>query len=774
MTRVAQRATRHKDLMTWLVAGALTVTALAVSGTYWVATRHKEKPVVLPQSVPIDIHQQLSGYTVTHSDGDRRVYTVHAARTVSFKHGGATVLEDVLVELFGRTGKRNDIMRTQQCEYNNQNGDLFCSGPVHIELNSEAEKAPAEGLKGSRTVYLETSKVSYRHEKSSVTSGEVVRFRIGPASGTSRGMIYATKDGSLDLAKDVAIELPAHNGRALGPPMELTASRLRYEKPSKQITLWGPIRVTQGDRNVSAEGGKVFLDEANRVTRVDMEGSVKASESSPERQVGLSADRAQGDFDPASRALRHLAAQGNVAGQSRDKGSASHLLAERVDLSLAGIPAKLHNGDASENVQLVVESSPTLGQGMAAKQATTEKRSLTATDLEFSFRPDGKSLKDAQTVGAGKLVIDPSDPKAGQRIITSGQFLMTFNASSNLETLRGRKPTHIVFQPPRSAPPGSVAQESTADQLLATFDEATHALKEVTQSGNYTFRDGDRNASAQESVYVAAAQGVTLTGHPQLWDAESRARCERLYFDLGSDTAEGTGKVQSTHFGSGGQTPNGQAPDPTNVLADRMVAQRHGQSVHYEGKVRAWRGADVVESTSLDVYRMAKRMSSGAQVLTSHLQPASYAAGTAPSSGTPRHEARPLTVRADFLEAFDEDSKASYRGHVKLQTGTTTMEGDRMDVYFSRIGTSQESEVERAMAEGHVVVVQPGRRATGEHGEYFADPGKIVLTGGPPSIHDEEKGFTTGQRLTVFVHDDRLLVEGGDGVPSLSQHRVAP
>jgi lipopolysaccharide export system protein LptA len=102
------------------------------------------------------------------------------------------------------------------------------------------------------------------------------------------------------------------------------------------------------------------------------------------------------------------------------------------------------------------------------------------------------------------------------------------------------------------------------------------------------------------------------------------------------------------------------------------------------------------------------------------------------------------------------------------------MEGDKMDVYFTRLGTTQESEVERAIAEGHVVVEQPGRRATGEHGEYSADAGKIVLTGGPPAIRDDQKGFTTGQRLTVFVHDDRLLVEGGDGTPSLSQHRVAP
>jgi lipopolysaccharide export system protein LptA len=507
---------------------------------------------------------------------------------------------------------------------------------------------------------------------------------------------------------------------------------------------------------------------------VDLEGSVKASESSSNRLVELSADRAQGDFDAASGALRHLSAQGNVVGLSQERGSASRLLAERVELSLAGIPARLQSGDASENVQLVVESSPSLGQSDAeTDRATTEKKALTAAELKFSFRPDGKSLDDAQTVGPGKLVVDPPDPKVGQRVITSGQFLMAFNAQSNLETVRGRKPTLIVFQPPRNAPPGSVAQESTADQLLATFDEVTHSLKEVRQSGNYTFRDADRSASAQDSVYVATAQGVTLTGRPQVWDAETRARCERLYFDLRNGAAEGTGKVQSTHLETGDKLPEGQPPDATNVLADRMVAQRRSQLVHYEGNVRAWRGADVVESSSLDVYRMAKRLSSGSQVLTSHLQPASYAAGAAPSSETPRHETRPITVRADFLEYFDEGSKASYRGHVKLQAEATTMEADRMDVYFSQLGTTQESQVERAMAEGHVVVVQPGRRATGEHGEYFAGPGKVVLTGGPPSIYDVKKGSTTGQRLTLFVHDDRLLVDGGDGSPSLTQHRVA-
>jgi lipopolysaccharide export system protein LptA len=73
-----------------------------------------------------------------------------------------------------------------------------------------------------------------------------------------------------------------------------------------------------------------------------------------------------------------------------------------------------------------------------------------------------------------------------------------------------------------------------------------------------------------------------------------------------------------------------------------------------------------------------------------------------------------------------------------------------------------------------VKVTQPGRHGSSDHAEYFAGPGKVVLTGGPPVLFDEEKGFTTGQSLTFFIHDDRLFVDGGEKSPSLTKHRVAP
>ena len=55
---------------------------------------------------------------------------------------------------------------------------------------------------------------------------------------------------------------------------------------------------------------------------------------------------------------------------------------------------------------------------------------------------------------------------------------------------------------------------------------------------------------------------------------------------------------------------------------------------------------------------------------------------------------------------------------------------------------------------------QPGRQADCQTLVYTASDDKFVLTGGPPSIFDAERGKITGVSLTFFRGDDRVLVEG--------------
>ena len=89
------------------------------------------------------------------------------------------------------------------------------------------------------------------------------------------------------------------------------------------------MEVTQGKRRAVADSANIELDDHNRVSRVNLEGHAKAFDVNPLRSVELNADRVQGDFDAASGQLRHLTAENDVVGESKGKGSTSHLTAER-------------------------------------------------------------------------------------------------------------------------------------------------------------------------------------------------------------------------------------------------------------------------------------------------------------------------------------------------------------------------------------------------------------------------------------------------------------
>jgi len=775
-----ERARRQKWLAV-LAVGGLSATALAVALTWWIDILHKRPPARVSPSPPADVHQQVSGYTVTRSSGERSVFTLHAGRTLAFQENKSTLLEDVMVEVFGRKGGRRDILRTHRCEYNTQTGDFSSLGPVEIELGAQSSDMPSGRLRGRHRVFLETSKVFYHQGNALAETDEPVKFRAGPASGTARGLVYATTDGWLELKRDVTIKLQQGTPQAPQAPILLTASELRYDKEEQTLSLAGPIEVTSGQRRGVGDSALILLDTSNHVTNAALEGNVKAYDVNGLRSVELDADLVKGDFDAGSGELRHLVAEQNVRGESKDPGSTSHLTADRLDLDLAGKPSQPSTGVAKGSVHLILESQPVL-KVAEQKEAPTgpEKKDLTADEVRFSLRPGGASLKDAATPGPGTLTISSSDPKTGERVITAGQFQMSFDARSRIEALNGLSPTRVLFRPPAGSPAGSITQESTAERLDASFDPDTQTLREMRQSGDFQFHDGDRQGSSDEAHYDIASQTILMQGHPQVWDATSHVKCQRIALDMRTDTAAGETHVQAIHLpgppaasASARGAPSTPAPaSPTNVLADRMVAQRQSQTVHYEGHVRAWQGTDIVESSALDVYRTQRRLSSGSQVVSSFLQPASLLKDASRAS-SPSDNLRPVTVRADSLEYLDEGRRARYHGNVQLLTETTTLHSDRMDVYFTPGDSVEGSQVDHAEADGHVRVEQPGRFGSGDHGEYFAGLGKITLTGGPPILVSEEQGSTTGLRLTFFIHDDRLFVDGGEKSPSLTKHRVA-
>jgi len=108
-----------------------------------------------------------------------------------------------------------------------------------------------------------------------------------------------------------------------------------------------------------------------------------------------------------------------------------------------------------------------------------------------------------------------------------------------------------------------------------------------------------------------------------------------------------------------------------------------------------------------------------------------------------------------------------------------TASSNTMDAYLiprSQTKINQQltgpGQLDHMVAKGTVVIQQPGRRALGQNLVYTASDDKFVLTGGPPSIFDAERGKITGVSLTFFRTDDRVLVEGERSTPVVTQTRV--
>ena len=117
---------------------------------------------------------------------------------------------------------------------------------------------------------------------------------------------------------------------------------------------------------------------------------------------------------------------------------------------------------------------------------------------------------------------------------------------------------------------------------------------------------------------------------------------------------------------------------------------------------------------------------------------------------------------------------------VNAQGGGATMTARQATVFLLPRNQSQGAsdparpgQLDRILARGNVVVSQPSRWAKGEQLVYTAADDKFVLTGGPPSIFDAERGQTTGESLTFFRRDDRVLVEGTNSSPTVTKARVA-
>ncbi len=125
---------------------------------------------------------------------------------------------------------------------------------------------------------------------------------------------------------------------------------------------------------------------------------------------------------------------------------------------------------------------------------------------------------------------------------------------------------------------------------------------------------------------------------------------------------------------------------------------------------------------------------------------------TRPPDGKPV----PVTVDADHMEAFRKESLVIFSGSVVARQNESVQYADRMEVYLDE----KSERVVRTVSTGNIrIITSDCRTGTAKRAEYYDDERRVELIGNARVW--EADNVVSGERITIFVNEDRSVVQGG-------------
>jgi lipopolysaccharide export system protein LptA len=462
-------------------------------------------------------------------------------------------------------------------------------------------------------------------------------------------------------------------------------------------------------------------------------------------------------------------------------------------------------------------AKPTGVKGGSAGQEQGQDVEMTAPVMDFLVK-DGLLLENAETSGPPQIVI--TQPGSNQKtVVTAGKFTAKFTEKNRLSTLHGEPDAKIVSSlidagknetnngmamkagsstagPNRAASDRTSSDRSSSDRtssdrsspgrtstsrLLDVAFLPEGGVQSITQTGEFTYVDGTQKAWAQRGEYTTADEMVVLTGSPRVVDGGMTTTAKTVRMNRATGDAAAEGNVKSTYNDLKAQ-PDGAllaSSDPIHVTSRSMTAHRASSIAVYTGDARLWQDANIVEAPTLEFDRDHRSLFAYGDPKGTVLQPVSTVLVQVDKAGN----ATPVRVNSERLRYTDSERKAFFDGGVTARQTDATMTGEQMTVFLlprsetgGKTNSATPGQIDRIITERQVVMVQPTRHATGERLVYTSADDRYVLTGEanhPPSIFDAERGKTTGDSLTFYRRDDRVLVEGREKSPAVTRTQVA-
>ncbi len=781
-------------LRKWI--GFAAIALVVVVAGFYVYARYRVQQVLreVPKKLGVEVQQSTEGFSLSKSEGGRTLFTIRASKAIQFKQGGRAELHEVNIVVYGRNANRFDQIYGAVFEYDPRSGDITARGEVHIDLEADVQgpqrpdQAPPQELKNP--IHLKTSGLVFNQKTGYASTQERVEFRIPQASGSAMGATYESKANLLSLRSDVRINTTGSN------PSTIIARSAAISKDPRQAVLEA-AHVEQPSGTLDADQVTVLLRPDNNIERVLARGDVRGDRQGKE-PMHLRTSQAE-LFMGERNTLRSAVLSGGVAmntsGERLMQGTAGRVTVD-FNARAKNQVSKVH---AAEDVKLVQRPNP-------RQKGPTQIVEVEAPALD-AFIKDGKHIERAQTLDAARIIITPQQqtttvkhgvaapvalPTAGRTVITASIFQAGFDRNNRLSTLHGAPDSKIVSFIPPTATSAESERVSTSRNLDVVF-KPDGGLASVVQEGDFHYQEGTRQAWSQKASYTASDEMLVFTGSSRVVDGGMTTTAESVRLNRASGDTNADGEVKTTYSELKAQAGGAllAASDPVHVTAKSMTARRATGVARYLGNARLWQGTNIVQAPIIDFdreHRTVRALGTESDpvacvfVQQENIRPVSGSnPGTAKGGKT-----TPVNVTASRLTYADSQRKARFDGGVTVKGADGTLTAGHADVFLqpreetlqgkivrtADSPVSTPSQIDRIVAEGQVRMQQPNRRGNGERLVYTAAERKFVLTGGPPSIFDAERGSTTGDSLTFFSGDDKVLVQSKNS-RAVTQTRVA-
>ncbi|MCS6804399.1 MAG: LptA/OstA family protein [Acidobacteriota bacterium] len=670
-------------------------------------------------------------------------------------------LTDVVAELYDETGKPRGSLRAGFCIYDPTQTLVIFQNRVSVTAWD--------------MLSLETERLTYEQKTGLILSDQPVQFRYPHWRGQVVGIEVRTQPGQEQIIfkQHVRVEIDSSTG-STNQIIRLQSDSAYATKADASVHLLGNVSLTQSTQSLRADRMVAVFNHERQLQHVEAQGRCVMTFQSESRISEVRASSMKFLFDAQQRLHQATATGGAVAtvtdAREVRQVRAFHIEATFVPSSGGAVHVARVVGDRG---RVDVQVTPVKGAPSEPRQerarlslSSSEQKRLVADRIELLYQPGGRELDRATASGQVELVLEPlaASRAAERKTIRAGRMEIAFYQDGNLAETLNAQDVQVEFEPLK--PTSARAKRTTkSKQLVGQIDRATQDLTSLTQSGDFHFVEGDRQAKADTATYDAATHIISLRGgEPVIWDSRARTRAEHIQIDVQAGTSVAQGRVTTTYYNQEATeraTPFQQQQSPVFIAADRVEVNHENHFAVYTGKARAWQEEAYVTAQRLELYGRERMMVAVGQVKSGFYRaPAGHQTGQARSFV-------PVFVSAGRMTYQDSNRLVRYESQVQLQHADRRMMADQLSVFLK----PELNEIERVVADGHVVVTEPQRQAFGDQAVYTAADERVVIIGRPARIEDDRyEAAQRGSRLTYLMGDDKVVLgdhEGSQRVKSM-------